>query len=139
MALKNWSVTTNGIPKHYCCGLPEGNTIRQKINMEGIPMKLSDILTDESKWCKWNFALDADNKHVPPNSDLACKFCLGGAMVRLIYLTKEDDIFGYSHLLRSYIKTAIKSLYNYDTIVSFNDDPRIQFCHIKKVIEVAGV
>lgn len=100
-------------------------------------MKLSDILTDESKWIKGNFALDANDKIADPTSPIACKFCLGGAMSRLLSLG-EAEVASYG-ALKDPIKAAIKSLYGFETIVSFNDDPTTEFAHIKKVIEVAGV
>lgn len=45
-------------------------------------MKVQDILTDESKWCRCHNATDRYHRDVPAGSKKAKRFCLYGAVLR---------------------------------------------------------
>ena len=42
--------------------------------------KVRELLIDESKWHKGNFAIDSEGLEVSPNDKNACKWCLMGAI-----------------------------------------------------------
>jgi hypothetical protein len=44
-------------------------------------MKISELLSDESKWTKGTMARDEDGIPVSTTTDRACCFCLWGAMI----------------------------------------------------------
>jgi len=46
------------------------------------PMKISELLTDESKWTQGSFACNADGEECPETSKHAAQWCLLGAIER---------------------------------------------------------
>ncbi len=51
--------------------------------------KISEFLTDESMWCQYYFALDADNLQICSSSPNAVKWCIIGAAHRCKYAVTE--------------------------------------------------
>ena len=79
-------------------------------------MKISELLCDESKWCKRHFAVDAQGNSISYNSVNAAKWCLGGALLKCeLSLPKLEEIIGRS-------------------VVAFNDDPLTTFQDVREVI-----
>jgi len=54
-------------------------------------MKVQDILTDESRWCKEHCAYDDQGNVVEPNSEDAVCWCLFGALAKVgLWNTNEE-------------------------------------------------
>lgn len=124
-------------------------------------MKVSEILTDESKWCRGYGAVDAEGKGVPTASDKAVKWCLVGAILKSsitpqakydkMSLHPETPTFynvinqDQSKAMQARAITAIRALYkeqythvpDWNLLTTFNDDPKTSFVDIKAVIEHA--
>lgn len=54
-------------------------------------MKVHELLTDETKWCKGDLALDSNKKPVSPTDESAVCWCMLGAMCRC-YPDKLDKV-----------------------------------------------
>lgn len=107
-------------------------------------MKVSELLSDESKWCKEESSLDKYGYLVAPSSSRACRWCLLGACTKIYH-----DVFNNRSDIADKINVAIRKLYpelsiayaytTYNNMIRFNDDSRVSFDMVKKVIEEAGV
>lgn len=84
-------------------------------------MKLSELLTDESKWCRNAYARDSRYCAVFAKTASACRWCLSGAMIKCGI---------ESHLL----VTMVEGL-GFGSIPDFNDDPKTTFTQIKEIID----
>lgn len=86
-------------------------------------MKVQDILTDESKWCKEHCAYDAQGNIVDPNNENAVCWCLYGALAKAgLWNTDEDKRL--TNAIHSRFKMAVSS---------FND--RSSFAEVRALIE----
>jgi len=89
-------------------------------------MKIRDLLTDESKWAKGDYAFDEKGEFVHPESKYARSFCLLGA-AKKIYTTDRA---------LSRIKRKINKYVGPDSsAIIFNDDPSTTFADIRKLVE----
>lgn len=87
-------------------------------------MKVKELFTDESKWCTGAFAKDIHLTTREPESDVACMWCLLGA-VRKCYPTEE-----HGSIYRK-IHEAIDIRQH--LIAEYNDSH--EFKDIKKLVE----
>ena len=94
-------------------------------------MKLSELLSDESKWIKGRFAVDSDGNMVSTNDPSACRFCLEGAIYRCCRGPGLGQI-----LNRVDIRTRAKG---YNSIPAFNDDENTTFEDIKTLLNEVGL
>jgi len=100
-------------------------------------MKISELLTDESKWCKGSFAKTAYGFETTCNNPDACQWCLLGARYTANLTRGENDA----------LIDAVLALYpnrcgiyrDTDSLVRFNDHPNTTFDDIKRVLEHAGL
>lgn len=63
-------------------------------------MKIKELLSDETKWCKNDAAKDKNGNAVIPTSNDACKWCLVGAIDKCYTDSTEDiwfKIYMYLH------------------------------------------
>ena len=58
--------------------------------------KISELLTDESKWCRFDPARDKDGIPTAPKSPEAVRWCLLGAASRCGYTFDERSSFFYT-------------------------------------------
>lgn len=103
-------------------------------------MKLSEILTDESKWTKGCVARNRLGDSVLASSPKACRFCLAGVISRLA----GDK--GYGEVIRGILSEEISRAYPgrvgtlaWFILEQFNDHPDTTFADVMKVIQDAGV
>lgn len=92
-------------------------------------MKVKDVLSDESKWIKGDFAVDENNEPVPRTSDKACKFCLLGSIMNC-YLDIEEQL-EVTHAVLDEIQNKTGGPMS---IPHFNDHPRTTFKDIQDII-----
>ena len=93
-------------------------------------MKVADLLTDESKWCKYHDAKNKRGKSVSVWSEEACCWCLAGAMIRCYGIAEEPD---------TRLRTAIENRAGHRLLTQFNDDPERTFAEVRAVILEAGI
>lgn len=92
--------------------------------IKDVLVKVDSLFSDESKWAKFEVALDPNGEYVNIRSENAVRFCLVGAVHRV---TIRDDgllckVFDH---LEKYLP------HPFTTISSFNDDPFTNFEDIK--------
>lgn len=96
-------------------------------------MTLREVLKDESCWCKGMSAQSRYGKSVPIASEMACRFCLHGAM--------EKSQFWPTVRLKEAIEKLFPerwSKYCHD-LAKFNDHPDTTFADITAVLDEAGL
>jgi hypothetical protein len=105
-------------------------------------MKVKDLLTDESKWCKNLPAVDKEGRQTTTRSPTACKWCLMGAIVKCYVETRPPFYESYC-AARYKVLNAIReihgNLYEEGYISLFNDGPKTTFAEIREVLERADV
>jgi hypothetical protein len=84
-------------------------------------MKIRELLTDESKWCKGNSAVDAEGYPVFPSNHHATRWCLYGASVKV----------GFNAL--KVLEAIQKRLPGIESIGEFNDGS--SFSDVKALVE----
>ena len=92
-------------------------------------MKVKELLTDESKWIKEWFAMSERGRYVPPNSRLACKWCLRGAIRRCYEVVDNlytDNVVDVEQKVVNVIGMSIPK---------WNDAPERTFADVKKLVE----
>ena len=96
-------------------------------------MKISDILTDESKWTRGVFARNENDDPVDSLSKEAVKFCLIGAANRACYESNSSDVRSIDRLHQIVVKRG------YTSVSMFNDASDVTFSDILEVIKEADV
>lgn len=91
-------------------------------------MKVSQLLTDASKWTQRRAAIDADGDSVNVQDVAACRFCLSGA-IRRCYPDREERF----RVLNTVINeiggnAAVRST------MEWNDDPRRTFDEVRALV-----
>ena len=96
-----------------------------------------DLLEDPKRWCKGSFARDAQGEGVSIYNNMACSWCLVGALEKI-----------YPHLyavdFRKQLLSAIKNHYkigeyDIDSISIFNDNVNTTHDDMLAVITEAGI
>ncbi len=87
-------------------------------------MKVSDLLTDESKWCKGWFAKDIEGKACYTNDKKAVRFCLTGAMIKC-YGESNPNFFNIMSKVRDYLKCFPSD---------WNDKPERTFSEVRELV-----
>lgn len=82
-------------------------------------MKVHELLTDETKWCKGDLARNSRGRTVSPKDDTAVCWCMLGAMLRCY--PKPLEHLEVHNLLENYITTNFNPNYKYISISAFND------------------
>ncbi len=95
-------------------------------------MKVKELLTDESKWAKGEWAKDARGCCCSYTSERAVCFCLGGAIARCYGIKLGQQIFADQEI---YKRVATFLHLGILTISQWNDDKTRTFDDIKKVVE----
>lgn len=92
-------------------------------------MKPSELLCDESKWCKYFGALDAVDLPVGPTDPLACRWCLIGAVFH--------TIDGHDARMAAIAKLhdAAKRRTGSGVVSNFNDNPKTTFQDIQEILQ----
>jgi hypothetical protein len=104
-------------------------------------MKIKELLTDESKWCKGMFASDVADYEVAPESAAAVKWCLLGAIYKC-YGRKKKTKHGTMLMFGSRAKKVKFKLLNEeigtggDWIESWNDNPKRKFKALVERLDV---
>jgi hypothetical protein len=91
-------------------------------------MKVSELLSDASKWCQGYLAIDKSGDPVAPEASEATSWCLFGA------LCKCYPYYNYNKTYRS----VIEKLYDegtYLTIPQYNDSPERTFEEIHTLVQ----
>lgn len=111
--------------------------------------KLTDILTDESKWCKRSSGRTIKNDMVDWRHESACKWCLMGAIFKCFNFsspefetTREEYIMTISKLQKSidfFYPHFRKHEDPIGTIIQFNDFKYTTWSDVQKVLQEAGV
>lgn len=101
-------------------------------------MKISELLSDESKWCKGRDAQNHNGEAVMATDDGACRWCLFGAALKCY----ADD-YEMKDLVLCKIRDAIQhgtglSLIT-EYITRWNDRSERTFSEVKALVERLGV
>lgn len=71
--------------------------------LEEFLTRTRDLIADPSRWCKGQYALDAGGSACSVHSELACRWCLEGAMQRAAELlppsARDDAVIGAMYLI----------------------------------------
>ena len=78
---------------------------------------MRDLLADPERWCKRAAALDSGGGMAIPESPRACRWCLVGAMWKVIHDLKSGAYFKLRQALLSRLPAGIQAL------GEFNDNP----------------
>lgn len=106
-------------------------------------MKVKEILSSESKWCKDVAAIDINDVQTDALSPQAVRWCLLGACV--LSASKEHprnlhEAAKVTDNKKLTLMMAVKNLYpQFNGISIFNDNPGTSFEDVKKVLELADV
>jgi hypothetical protein len=101
--------------------------------------KLVELLSDQTRWCKLNAALDERGKSCHPTEARAYAFCLVGGLAHC-YSHDTDKWLEARRLLFAAIlekyptRPAIQR-----TLTNFNDAPDTTFEMVRAVLEAADV
>jgi len=87
-------------------------------------MKISEILTDRSKWTKGMYAKDSRGKKVGVDDPSAKRFCLVGAAKKA----------GVELKLLQWFDRQEKRLDWTDGIIAWNDEPRRTFLQVRRLV-----
>ena len=94
-------------------------------------MKVRDILTDESKWCKGTRAVTVENEFCSPLDPRAVKWCLVGAIEKAYGRGVE-----YTVTVMKVLKEVNYSAFMGPSgIAYFNDSIGIQFKDVRNLVE----
>ena len=94
-------------------------------------MKISEILTDRSKWTKGAYARDDCGDPVTIYDSSAVRFCLSGAATKTRVLGKFYKWFCKQRLKLGLTKNLGKS---WEIIVVWNDDKRRTFPQVRRLV-----
>lgn len=94
-------------------------------------MKPSDLLTDESRWCKNHLALDSNGQPIAA-SVTACRLCLMGAIMATV---SADD---YQTALEK-IRVVLRDRGHISSIADWNDSAGTSFQHVKDLLLLCGL
>jgi hypothetical protein len=92
-------------------------------------MKLSELLTDASRWTKNHYAIDTEGRPVQSRSPQAARWCLSGAICRC-YSTQDERLTA---------EEALREAAGTLDIVAWNDAFERTFADVRALIERAGV
>src|SRR5574337_1253637 len=90
-------------------------------------LKVIDILTSPSKWCKGYFAKDKRGIKISERDEKAVRFCLVGAIHKCYEDDKSRKIF--ERILKTLRKEG-KFTFSSD----FNDSPKTRFADVRRLI-----
>jgi hypothetical protein len=94
-------------------------------------VKIKELLSDESKWCRGAFAKDKDGFPITESHQDACKWCLAGAGYFCYGIVDWENEVGP----RAW--AAIRKLTGLEEVSAsrWNDDPNTKFEDVRKLIE----
>ncbi len=103
-------------------------------------MKIKDILTDETKWCKHAYFRDSKGNGVSYTHGDIAKCCLVGAL----YQAYPSNEFGSNTARKDAESKLIDAIIKLNKlgepiIHRFNDNPLTTFKDVREVIELADV
>jgi hypothetical protein len=80
------------------------------------------LLADPAHWCKGHFALTATGKSTSHHGDHACRWCVTGALFKLLAF-KHDNVYHQVRcLLMDCIPVGLESRHNH-ALAAYNDRP----------------
>ena len=95
-------------------------------------MKVSELLTDENKWCQQAFAMDKYGDAVSSRDVDACKWCLSGALMKCYSIEAPVDQTEYMLHHRKLMEVV-------GDLIDWNDAPERTFAEVREAILKAGV
>lgn len=99
--------------------------------------KLTDVLSDETKWTQGTFARDAEGTSCGWSSPTAACWCLDGALGTLPSRRYEEYRKAVCHAIRKLHPTFTPDEPDDDFVVSFNDAPGRTFAEVYAVAKRA--
>lgn len=96
-------------------------------------MKVRKFLS-ELNWTKRAEAVDDNGRPCEARSNKAIKFCLSGALSRCYRHNPKRLIESVQS-----INTFIRTFYNYDSIISWNDDEKREWADIEEIISILDI
>ncbi len=93
-------------------------------------MKAHELLSDKSKWCRRRLAVDNCDRSVAPQSALACRWCLWGALLAVY----EGDVDSYRKTFAR-VSDAIEARTGGNRSIDyFNDAEHRTFEEVRQVL-----
>ncbi len=100
--------------------------------MKSIAKQLKEFLTEEN-WTQGTFARDEKNEPVLPNSPLACKFCVAGAISHIY----GGEFFGVPEVYIELMRRAVTVLSNNDIVsIGIYNDRAESFNEISSLLDL---
>lgn len=97
-------------------------------------MKISEVLSDATKWIKGLYATDDKGRTCSEVSDQACHFCLFGAMKYAGIGRDEHE--SIARIIGKIFPQRVRKVWRSETIITtFNDSPSTTFADIRRVIK----
>lgn len=94
--------------------------------------KLTDVLSDETKWTQGVLSRNNEGFDVTPHADDACRWCVIGAALRV----SGDSQLTYLRVFNALQKVVI-SYYGGSSVPDFNDAPGRTFAEVYAVAKRA--
>lgn len=113
--------------------------MKKKISKPG---PISMLLSDETKWCKYQLGITAEGRAVHGTNSAAVKWCLLGAVEKCYSGFELGPVNAAASSPGRKIAKAIGKLFprfKGQPISMFNNHPMTVFSQIKKVVKLAGV
>ena len=96
-------------------------------------MKVKELLSDESKWVQGNFAVNSQGHYAPSSSDEACRWCIGGAILRC-YRNRHYGGNGTIHSIFNKVITKLRERGWQDGVSDWNDDGTRTFADVQALV-----
>lgn len=80
-----------------------------------VKQKAFELLSDRSKWCQWQMAVDASGRWALAGSDKAVAFCALGAIVTCYPKNQQPDV------IRRAIEVS-ERIFREDSLATLNDE-----------------
>lgn len=88
-------------------------------------MKVHELLSDETKWCRGNLALDAEGNPRRPSDPLAIRWCMIGAFMKCY---EDSAEIGMCDEIYDLVREKCNS-----PIAKFNDNLKTTFQQVKQL------
>lgn len=104
--------------------------------------KMRVILSSPDKWCQRVSSLDKEGKATDPTSGNANRYCIGGALIKAMNETPDQDvtletITHYAEILTKFIMAASYKSGPRLRIAYWNDDQERTFDHVAELLDRA--
>jgi hypothetical protein len=99
-------------------------------------MKISEVLTDESKWTKGHYAINTDGDVISAMAPEAVQYCFIGAIRKAAGDDWEAKIKQAHTIATSLGYIHPDSHEPFGSLICFNDNPDTTWDQVKKIIEL---